>query len=427
MIKCGMSEIPITPPLGLSIPGYFENRLSSGIKDELYAKAMVLDDGKNAAAFICLDAVAVYADQVRIIRERVSENTGIPFESIMVSATHIHTGLPVANSFKCLRDDAYVAFMLKKAADAAIISFNKRKPVRIGFGSGREDSISFNRRFFMKDGTVRTNPGFGNPDMVRPAGPIDPEVAVIRIDDLDGVPVGVVINFACHPDVVGGTEYSGDYPGELSRMLKKTLGNEIVSIFFNGTCGNINHLNAAGGVKPEAGHHIKMGRILAGEVLKVREKIKVKEDLEVRSSMGSIKSATRIVTSEDVEKAHEILASQTAPQIEKIYANEILVYSESVRSDEIVELQVITVGELAVAGLPGEVFVELGLDIKGRSPFKHNMISTNANARFGYIPTPEAFEQGGYEPRTTRVNRLEPGAGSKMVETVLEMMQGLHK
>ena len=411
MLKGALREVVITPPLGVSIPGYFENRLSAGVKDELHAKALAVSDGESDALIIAVDAVGLYASDVAAIRRRVAEFTGISPQQIMVSATHIHTGPPVANTFENRRDDDYCAYMTRKTADAAIEAYRQMAPCRIGAGRGEERGISFNRRYFMKDGTVRTNPGFNNPDTVKPAGPIDPEVAVLRIEDLQGRPLGAIVNFACHPDVVGGAQYSADYPGELSRVLKKAYGEQFVTLFLLGTCGNINHIDVRRKEGPE--HYKKMGRILAGEVQKVWEKIQPQEDATVAAAGTEITVRTRNISPAQLEQARRAADDQSLPAIERIYARELLEYVKIVHTEEEAEVSGIRVGPLAIACLPAEVFVELGLEIKSRSLLPVTMIATQTNGRFGYIPTREAFAQGGYEPRTTRMNRLVPEAGEQ--------------
>lgn len=427
MIKCGTVELQITPPLGLSIPGYFEDRRSVGIKDELYVKALVLDDGNTVVAIIVIDAVAIHQQDVIAIRERVRSQTGILWENIMVSATHIHTGPPVASTFKCIRDEEYVSILIKKSADAAVIAFKKMKPVKIGFNVGREESISFNRRFFMKDGSVRTNPGVNNPLIDKPTGPIDPDVCVMRIDDEQGKPQAFVTNFACHPDVVGGNEYSGDYPGELSNTLKKVYGQDIVSLFITGTCGNINHIDVTNKTFIGQDYYIKMGRVLAGEVIKTIEKIETSDNIKIKASLTCFKASTRELSEEMIKKAEDLMKLENADPIEKIFAEEIFVYLKKREKTLDVEVQAIKVGDLAIVGLPGEIFVEWGLKLKKSSPFKFNMLNTLANARCGYLPTLEAFSQGGYEPKTTRINQLVPEAVITMVNTVEELLLHIYE
>lgn len=429
--KCGMSEVVITPPLGSHMPGYFAGRRSTGVKDELYAKALVIESGETTMAIIVVDAITLQRQQVENIRERISQCTPLLPEQMMISATHTHTGPPIRPTFDGNMDEAYNQFFTKKIADAAILAYRKLKPAHIGCGKGQEDGIAFNRRYWMKDGTVQTNPGFAHPDLDRAAGPTDPEVLVVRIDDLDGNPIGVVTNFACHPDTVGGTENCADYPGELSRTIKKALGDQTVSLFILGTCGNINHWDFIKSRQPEPDHYRKMGRILAGEVLKVRDKI---------DYFGSTNPLTAKIertfftipyvypTEQQVQEAKLMLTAETSTDQDRFLAEHLLEVIDDPVDSVQVEIQACRIGELAVVGLPGEIFVEFGLSIKKDSPYVFNIMNTlcNASAR-GYVCTREAYEQGGYEPSLRRHNRHHPGNGELFVRHALELLKKMNR
>lgn len=422
MIKCGVSEFVITPSLGTSIPGQLYQRKATGIKDDIYVKALVLDDGSRMIAFIAIDAVSVETREVAEIRKRVFESTGIPESNIMVSATHTHTGPPTLDVFGSGRDEEYLLFMVKKASDVALIAFNRRVPAKVGFGAGSEKDIAFNRRYWMKDGTVRTNPGIENPLIQRPEGPIDPTVTVMRVDDLEGHPISVVTNYACHLDVTGGTEYSADYPSELSKTLKNVLGQEVVSLFLTGTCGNINHVDVSGNISLEDDHYKKMGRILAGEVLKVREKIKMTNCLDICAGSAKFPIEVRHPSQECIDKASKFLSEENDDEIEACFAREIMVLQRSTEKSMDVEIQAFRIGNSVVACLPGEIFVEFGLKIRKESPFEQVIISTLSNGtHLGYVPTAAAFI-GGYEPRLTHDSKLVPEAGSILVAKMLELM-----
>lgn len=426
MISCGLSELCITPALGTSIPGQLYERRAAGVKDELYAKAMVLDDGNCAAAFVIIDAVSVETKEVAGIRERVFELTGIPKDNIMVTATHTHTGIPSADVFGSRRDEEYLKWMVRKAADVAVIAYKRRIPVKIGFGQGEERDIAFNRRFVMKDGSIRTNPGINNPFIERAEGSIDPCVTVIRIDDMEDQPFGVVTNYACHLDVTGGEEYSGDYPGELSRTLKKVLGQEIVSIFFTGTCGNINHIDVSGNIDYVTDYYKKMGNILAGEVIKVREKIKYASGLDLSIGHELFPVGVRLPSEESVAKAKKVLVKEDSEEAEICFANEILKLAANSEYSMELEVQAVKIGKYVVLGLPGEIFVEFGLDIKKQSPFEFTVISELANGTHtGYVPTLEAF-RGGYEPTLTHDSRLVPQGGYIITSKAIELLTRLN-
>lgn len=429
-MKCGMHEIDITPPSGSTIPGYFFDRKATGIKDRLYAKALVVEATEGIVAIIALDCIDLNGAIVAGIREKVSEVTTIPHACIMVSATHTHTGPPVIGTSFYEADDQYIAWMTQQAADAAIAAYRQRRRARIGFGSGAEPDIAFNRRFYMKDGTVQTNPGIGNPSIDRPTGPIDPQVFVMRIDDEQGSPIGVLTNYACHTDVVGGTEFSADYPGELSRRLKQELGDEVVSLFLMGASGNINHANAMEGTEadyaPTLVHYKKMGRILAWEVLKAREKIATSPSelpLAVRQTVFPV--PYRFPSEMDRQAVQQIQQGNWPQAIKDNFAQELREAANAEDTSFVeVEIQVVTLGELAIVGLPGELFVEFGLEIKEKSPFPFTIVNELCNgSATGYFCTRIAYAQGGYEPIITGRSRLAIDAGEMFVRQSLKLLQ----
>jgi hypothetical protein len=227
--------------------------------------------------------------------------------------------------------------------------------------------------------------------------------------------------------VVSGTEYSADYPGELSRTLKKLLGQEVVSIFLTGTCGNINHINVDPDSAAGSDHYIKMGKILADEVSRVREKIKCVDSININVKNTLLNIPVRHPSASQFADAEKTVCSETAVGIEKFFANEMLMLKDdSVKSLEL-EVQTVSLGELAITALPSEIFVEFGLDIKSRSPFKINMISALTNGINGYIPIREAFLQGGYETRIRGRNRLCEDAGYILVDAALNHLNSMHE
>ncbi|WP_127586809.1 neutral/alkaline non-lysosomal ceramidase N-terminal domain-containing protein [Paenibacillus koleovorans] len=434
MLQCGMYETVITPPIGSSIPGYLTERKNTHTIDDLYAKALVLATDSSTLALVVLDALYVRKSESDRIRERVEQFTGIPRQHIMVSATHTHTGGPIRPGFDQSLNASYLDYMVERAADAVIQAYNERRPATMGLGIGYEHEISFNRRYYMADGTVRTNPGFQHPQLDRPTGPIDPEVLVVRLDDENGKPIGVVTNFACHTDTVGGTGICADFPGELSRSLKGALGERVVSLFVLGACGNINHLDftkPAFSIQPE--HYRKMGRILAAEVLRTREKIEMiaqqqqqQSTLPIAALHSEFELVYRMPDAAAVADAERTLQSANASVADRFFAEELLYVKNNPIDSVPIEIQVFRLADLVIAGLPGEIFVEFGLSIKQSSPFAYTMINTLCNSSTtGYVCTRDAFVQGGYEPKLRNVHRNPPQAGEWFVEHAVRLIRGL--
>ncbi len=441
MLKCGFFETVFTPELGLNIPGYFDPRPADGIKDDLKARAFVVDNGEKAAAFVVLDLLAMPDELGDAIRARITEHTGIPREYIMVSATHSHTSCPYVGP--CTEQVG------KRAADAVILAYKYRTEAVVGCGVGQETGISFNRRYLMKNGTIRTNPGMLNHNIVRSMGIIDPDVTVLRVDKPCGKPLGVVVNFACHPDVVTGTEYSADYIGELSEMIKKALGEDVITVFINGDCGDINHIDFTGKIDTTSPIRYKqMGRILAGDVLAVRETIKPTDSMEIAALSEKVTIARRLPTSEQVEWSKkvingedpeenislqeknddagvEFIAASNTHVVNLSRANSIMWLHEHQIKTADVEVQAFRLGETGLVALPGEIFVEIGLAIKKASPFKYNINAEQANGLYGYIGTKLAHEQGSYEVQLSRYTNLAAEAEEKLVAKAGELLNRL--
>ena len=443
-MRIGLYEIDITPPLGVNIPGYFQARPASGIRDPLFARAMACENADGAPfILINMDAITADAKMTAQTRARVQQLTGVPAERIMVSATHTHTGGPLDAFVPGTIDEGYKSWLAGRAADAAALAWKARKPAKLGFGKAHEDSIAFIRRYYMKDGSFRTNPGF-HPELIdRPAGNIDPEVGLVKIEDESGRLIGVITNYACHLDTVGGNRYSADYPGELARVLKSVYGQHVVSIFLTGACGNINHYDYIGHTQSyyrqaNPPHYIRMGRILAGSVIRALADIETIETDALSVENASFPALIRTPSEADIRAAQELLHKHPYAVVvsteegligdntdiqPRHYARSLLEVAEIREKQVSVPVQAVRLGEAAIVGVPCELFVEFGLDIKKRGGFEHTMISTLTNAQFGYIAVRDAFEQGGYETQISGDTMMDPDTGYDMADTAVHLLE----
>lgn len=436
MLKCAFFESDITPPLYKNMPGYFSERLAEDVLDKLYAKAFVCEGANGVkVAMVSIDANMVPKNVVIPLKERVVAHTDIPYENITVSVTHNHNGGPTISWGKLVRqEDAYMEFVSQKAADAVICANLHLRPARVGYANGCVDDISFHRIYEMKDGTLRTNPGVKNPDVVRPAGQIDPDVTVLRVDDAEtGKPMGAVTNFACHLDCVDKMAYSGDYAAALSDELKEKYGYRFVSVFFVGTCGNINHFDVFGGKHTAPDYYRWMGKRLADEVKRVFDTVEYSEDETVSAYREVIECQRRKVSKEDIPhlqhiadtvvlNEHEVIGSQSDPvQLEAVFAHDLLHYIKKQDKIKLVPVQLMRIGDNAFYELPGEVFMQFGQTIKKESPVRHNFIFTNSNGLYGYLPIREQFMPSVYESRLGCTSYLEPEAGYRVTDTALKL------
>jgi len=251
-LRVGVAEADITPPAGFPMAGYYFERLAEGTIDPLKAKAIVFRDANSETALVVCDLICIATDLSQAVRKRASEKTGIPAKNIVISATHSHTApdytkalyLKLGSERQEPLRAAYIEKLISGLVEVIAKAHAAARPAVLECGSATQTTpVSFNRRSVMRDGGVRTWMSYDNPDVVRAAGPIDPEIALLTVRDESGKTLGVVSNFALHLDTVGGLKWSADYPFFIEQTLRKAAGSEVVSIFGNGCSGDINHVN----------------------------------------------------------------------------------------------------------------------------------------------------------------------------------------
>jgi hypothetical protein len=444
-LKAGVAVTDITAPIPFRMHGYFYERLSTGIKDPLHARAIVFQQGKETAAFVFCDLVGIPYSETAPARKKASELTGIPVENIAVTGTHTHTGPQFFMSVNDYWHDAAVAKLGKdpydaeeyrhtlvdRIAEAVVEAKATLAPVDLKAGFTNEDRISFNRRYHMKGGAVRFNPAINNPDIIGPAGPIDPQIGIISITKVGAKePSSAIVSFAMHPDTTGGgTLYSADYIYGLDQTMKKSFGPEFTTLFGTGTCGDINNRDVHSQKQRMAD---ELGAILGDDVTKAirgDELIAVKQpSLAVRST--KVQAKLQSFTEADLAKAKKNMARlgmKDFPFSDAVEACKVmdLVRLKRLWNGDTVPLEVQAFrlnDETAIVTLPSEIFVNLGLSIKAASPFKTTLVIELANNSVAYIPTKQAFLEGSYEVTNSRVER---GTGEKLAETAVELLKEL--
>jgi neutral ceramidase len=443
-LQAGVAMVDITAPIPFRMHGYFYERLSTGIKDPLYARAIVFKQGKESAALVFCDLVGIPAAQTTPARKQASEATGIPIEHIAVTGTHTHTGPQFFMSLNDYFHEKAVAKFGKDPYDAedyrkelsdkianAIVQANKAvAPVEMKAGFAREERLAFNRRYHMKDGSVRFNPKVNNPDIIGPAGPIDPQVGIILLSTAGKKdPSSAIVSFAMHPDTTGGgTLYSADYIHALDERMKKTFGPKFTTLFGTGTCGDINNRNVHSEKQRMAD---ELGQMLGDTVVNAIEKGElstVKEPtLAVRRKI--VAAELQQYTAAEIAKAkaqEDRLGTPALPFLEAVEAVKIMdvVRLKQLWGDAVpLEVQAFRLSDdLAIVTLPSEIFVNLGLGIKAASPFKTTLVIELANNSVAYIPTRQAYAEGSYEVTNSRVVR---GTGEKLVDAAVELLKEL--
>ena len=284
----------------------------------------------------------------------------------------------------------------------------------------------------MTDGTVGWNPGKLNPKILKPAGPIDPDVAVVYFesDDKEKVPLATYVNYSVHLDNVGGTKFSADLPATVCDLLGRFKGPDMVTLYTAGCCGDVNHIDVKWAA-PQGGHAnaARMGVILAGEILRAWPRLKADPPGGLRVRTAKVRLPLPEITAEDIASARAVVArledkSRPVPFLEQVQAFKVLDVEARKGEPNEVEVQVIALGDrYAWVSLPGEIFVELGLAIKQDSPFEHTIVAELANGIIGYIPSRRAYAQGNYEVVSAR---CAEGSGEMLVDAAVEMLKELH-
>ncbi len=353
----------------------------------------------------------------------------------MISATHTHTG-PVVDRKSAFGGqakvvDEYLAALPARIAEAVRRAEGRLAPATVRAASGREASIAFNRRYHMRDGTVGWNPGKLNPNILKPAGPIDPEVPVVFFESSVGKPLATYVNYAVHLDNVGQPTISADLPYTLARCMADFQGPEMITLFSAGCCGDVNHIDVHWR-EPQRGfgNPARMGTILAAEVLRTWPHLEPVNSTTLRVKSERVLLALPEISESDRSKAQVVigqLADAKAPRptfLETVAAFKTRdVASREGRPQE-VEVQVVALGHgLAWVSLPGEIFTELGLAIKQDSPFPRTIIAELANGSIGYIPARRAYAQGNYEVISAR---CAEGSGERLVAAAVRLLKDLY-
>ena len=425
MIKVGVGSSVITPPVGTSLAGYFHDRVSTAVRDDLQAKAVVFEDGGIKIAFVACDLCRMMQSEVHKTRAVVSEATGIPPQNTWISATHTHTGPETHLNKHVPINQAWIGRLPQMVADAVIRANANLRPATLRLGEEYEDGVAFNRRFRMTDGTVRFNPPKQDPNIIGPDGPIDPQVNVLRIDGPDKQPIAIIANYALHPDTIGGVEISGDHPAEMSRIVSSLYPSKPLVIYMQGTCGNINHRNIDDpdqqSSEPEM---VRIARVIAGKVLAGSEMSKPMESENLGVSSEIVGILYHPMTEALRERAADIRRMENATEIEIAQAIRIEEYDLDGQTAQ-AEVQALRIGDVGFVGVPGEYFVEYGLSIKEWSPFDQTFVGELANGTFGYIPTLDAFYPGTYETMPILSATLEPSAGVRIANAAGQMLREL--
>ncbi len=435
-LQAGFARIDITPPFGTLLAGYFFDRPADGVLDPLLATAIAFDDGEKKAVLINLDNLGIAQPLMLRMRQTVAERVGTVTEGVFIECTHTHLGPCTMDNLGYTFNEEHIEWLVVRLADVAELAMKDLKPVTyMGYTRGIVEGVSFVRRYRMKDGSIKTNPGRLNPDIVEPVSPPDTQSQLLVIEREGAKEIGIV-NFQVHPDVIGGTKISADYPAYV-RNTYETLVENSLCVYINGAQGDSNHIDTTV-PKPINGGK-KWSRFMG---VKIAASVAAKRDLLEELPIGKINFGQKNIfvtlnkgRPEQMEEAARLykVFLEEGREAAKELAKTMKTVSGYVEAKRIMGLEpmppekelyltALSVGEWVVAGFPGEPFTDIGKAVKAESKFTLTMPSCCSNGYEGYFPMSSCFDEGGYEVSTARFVK---GTAEKVIEGSTELINSL--
>ena len=448
-LQAGAAASNITPLLGISLDGPIsQNGPATHVHDELHARCLVLSDEKTQIAIAICDSTMLWKDLIDEAKAIASNKTGIPPERMLIAATHTHStprlGVRNGELERWYRD-----FLPRRIADGIIRAYNNLSPAAIGWGSVQVPEFVFNRRWFVKPESVppnpfgatsdrvRMNPPAGSTVLIRPAGPVDPEFFVLSVRHADGRPLSLLASYGLH--YVGGSrrgDISADYFGLFSERVRELMVSEhsdmpFIAMMSNGASGDVNNIDFRK-ERERRLPYVRMREVahdLAEKAVSISKDVKYQNELTVAAANSRLKLEVRRPDKRRVAWARKVWAGAegadrlTRPQV---YARENLALSEYPTALH-VPMQALRIGSLGIAAIPCEVFAETGLAIKKHSALKPAFTMGLANGYFGYLPTAEQHEWGGYETWPARSSCLETEAEAKIRTEALRLLKSVSR
>jgi neutral ceramidase len=424
-------KVDITPGYPVRLAGYFNERVSTGVLDPLHMRLAALKRGDRHLVFIQLDNCAIKTEDANEIRQAIARSSPFKKHEIMLFTSHIHTGPDLVGFFGLKRDERYLEELKKRIVDEAV-ALSPRDQSFMSVAQTTYEGLSFNRRWFMKDGTVVTNPPKKSPRRREPEGAVDRAANSIIFKNESGGLQAVFVNISNHTDSIGGSQISADWPGLMEKYLNERLGTRIPVFPFLAPQGNINHLEFDD-LRSQSNYDEakKLGRAYAEIIAK---SVSASNDIDVEKFSDPaakfeakeivLSMPSREISKGELERAKKILAgagemdenatkdltaedlAKGDPAVERLFARELVRFAENKPYNYDIPLQVFKLANVAFAAIPGEPFVEIGLVLKLIPGYDLIFPVALANGYFGYIPLKENFGRGGYEVR--------PGAASQL-------------
>lgn len=428
-LSVGYAQVNIDPPLGIDISGYYVPRFAKGYLDQLQAGALALSHGATTVLLLSVDILGIDFDLSLQFRQGIADAAGIPVEHIFLSATHSHTAASLNDSTFPAENlqavEQYIPFLGKRLCDAALLAIADQKPAKMGYCvASAPDRIAYIRRYKMKDGSTMTCPPIDDPNIDHPIGTLDQRVNVLRFDQDSGNSI-VLVNYGIHCDTIGGELLSADFPAWLRSTVEKALDGA-KCLFFAGAQGDVGSTN----VHPGGGdmndteisfdNEMKspgmarfVGRALAGTVLQVYDKVSYVDVDRLAVLNKTANVPANMPAPEDLPLAHKYRDLHEAGREDEIpyTAMELTtVVAEALRMCKLehgpeffrLGLTAVAIGPVALVGFPGEPFTDIGVAVKEAPGWELILPCALTNGNEGYFPMQSAYDEGGYESRTSR-------------------------
>jgi hypothetical protein len=409
--------------------GYFTDRLADNIHDPLHAKAIALSNGDTTVGLVLCDVIAVPAAVVALAKARIRELVGVPPENVLIAGTHTHTGPAIRGALGTPTEEGYGEAIAPKIADAFAMAVRQMRPAQAAFTSGDCAEEVHNRRWHMTDGSVQMNPGYLNPDAVEPAGPTDPQLGLLIVRTPERQPIAALANLGLH--YVGaneGTWISADYFAAFGEALQRCAGAEFLAVMANGCFGDINNCDFSKPGRREVHPYSSIERVanvVAAEGWKAWNLLREEDfqsEVDLGAKLAMVPFKARCPSADELAKAKALYEAEEKPDdADWLYARELVLLRDEPTEWE-VPLHALRVGDLGLVGLPGEVFTEIGLDIKARSPFAQTMNLGLANDSVGYVATDKALDEGSYETKLCRHVRAPKGTEKLWADTAVRLL-----
>ncbi len=427
-LKVGFAKTNIDPPLGIGIRGYYIPRYAKGFLDSLYVRAIAVANEDKTALILNVDFCGIDNDLVATCHRLIKEETGIAEDNIFMGATHTHTGPMTSEVGSPFPVDAemlkeYAQFFVSRVLDAVKLALADLKPAKMGFAVGNApERIAYIRRYRMKDGSTFTCPPINDPNIVGPIGELDQRINVLRFAREDARDV-VIVNYGIHADTVNGDMISADFPHWLSKTVRDTLDADC--IFIPGAQGDVGSTN----VHPSGGdmndteisfdNEMKsygmarfVGRAIAGTVLQVFDKVEFTDDDRIEIVHKTVTVPANNPKPEEIPLARKYKELHDAGKDDEIPFTGMQLTTEVADAYRKCRLEHgpfefnlpmmgLKIGPVAFVGMPGEPFTEIGVKIKDTEGFSMIMPTALTNGSYGYFPAKSAFDEGGYEARTS--------------------------